>query len=93
MTRTVLVILMAALLCLALTGLRVAVLQRLSAPEPLVSPRGSEEPQPPGGEPPIEYIAAVPAPRTVLQAGPRAGPALSWAGALRGAHARAPRAE
>jgi hypothetical protein len=89
MTRTVFVFMMAALICLALTGLRVAALQHLSSPGPLLAPRTIKDPQPPAGERPIEYIAIAPAPRDA----PQGRPALIWAGALRGREAGAPRAE
>ena len=63
MTRIVLVFLLATSLCLGLTGLRVALLQQMTAPrERLISPRPVKDPAPPKGERPIEYIAEAPAP-------------------------------
>ena len=88
MTRTVLVFVMAALFCLALTGLRVAVLHHLSPSEPMVAPRAIKE-QPPEIERPIEYIAIGPA----SQAVPQRQPALIWAGALRSRDAGASQSE
>ena len=60
MLRTALVFVLAALMCLALNGLRLALLERLAVPEStLVAPRPVKE-APPSGEPPIEYIAVAP---------------------------------
>lgn len=89
MTRTVLVFVMAALVCLALTGLRVAVMEHLSVPAPLVSPRTIKDPQPPEIQRPIEYIAGT----RRAQSAPRMEPALSWAGALRSGTPRTARPE
>jgi hypothetical protein len=89
MTRTVFVFLMAALVCLALTGLRVAMLERLTPPEPQVSPRTIKDPPPDGVVKPREYYATLPAPaeRAARE------PALLWAGALREPPTKAGRRE
>lgn len=61
MKRTFLVLVTAAAICLALTGLRVTVLERLSQPAgPSVAPRPVEDGQPPRAEPPVERIARTP---------------------------------
>jgi len=63
MIRTAFVFLLAALLCLALNGLRLALLEQLAVPEhTLVAPRPVKEAPPEEGRP-IEYIAAGPAVR------------------------------
>lgn len=64
MSRILLVFIMAALLCLGLTGLRVVVLEHLATPAgQLVAPRPVDDGEPPSSEPPVESIADTRAPR------------------------------
>jgi hypothetical protein len=83
MTRTVLICVAAALVCLGLTALRVTLLERLTVPDGRqVSPRPVHEPLPPAVERPIEYIAAAPRAGVAAARGTAGAPALLWAGAL-----------
>jgi hypothetical protein len=74
MMRTALVFALAALLCLALNGLRLALLEQLAVPEQtLLAPRPVKE-APPSGERPSEYIAVAP----TAPAGGSAARAQAW---------------
>jgi hypothetical protein len=78
MTRILIVSLLAALLCMGLTGLRVTLLQRIATPGTpgtrLLSPRQVKAPAPPAPERPIEYVARAPA----LRSARAADAALLW---------------
>jgi hypothetical protein len=92
MKRIALVFLFASTLCLAITGLRLAVLAHIAAaggPDntaapagPLVAPRPVEDPDPLSDERPVEYVAGAPAAQPERAA-------LLWLGVLR----EPPRAE